>query len=49
MEETFHLFMGTVDECFRDFVSQIHDYLTISEMPIYGFHANPESGEQSVY
>lgn len=28
MEERFDLFMGTVDECFRDLVSQIHDYLT---------------------
>lgn len=27
MEEKLNLFMGTVDECFRDFVSQIHDYL----------------------
>lgn len=28
MEETFNLFMGTVDGCFRSFVSQINDYLT---------------------
>lgn len=28
MEEKFSLFLGTVDDRFRDFVSQIHDYLT---------------------
>lgn len=27
MEEKFNLFMETVDGCFRDFVSQINDYL----------------------
>lgn len=28
MEEQFSLFLGTVDDRFRDFVNQIHDYLT---------------------
>ena len=27
MEDKFNLFMGTVDDCFRNFVSQINDYL----------------------